>query len=229
MQIDRLCGPLIIKRSAHYPGVNGVSVGPAFHVVFFRNPPLGRNLELKAQYSSRLRNVTEAFGRTDNYLSVIIKAPSASGTRLSVVRTARVRSATSERFSREALLLSGSWEVRTDATAGCYAVHRRIGDRRCVSSSPRRVCVSYCEGPRRARRAFPRLRFPGPVRLYCPLALHEWKDVGILTVKVWLLLRWPLREGVQGQPGLLESTRRIVVFRARHTAAGLPRDARGLL
>lgn len=35
--------------------------------------------------------------------------------------------------------------------------------------------------------------------------------------------------GVQGQPGLLESTRRIVVFRARHIAAGLPRDARGPL
>ncbi|KYN11099.1 hypothetical protein ALC57_16758, partial [Trachymyrmex cornetzi] len=44
--------------------------------------------------------------RTDNYLSVIIKAPSASGTRLSVVvQTVRIRSATSARFLREALLL----------------------------------------------------------------------------------------------------------------------------
>lgn len=126
---------------------------------------------LKAQYS--LIAIPD-FRRADNYLSVIIKAPSASGTRLSVRRSTRASSVRrSERFSREALLLSGSWEVRTDgATAGCYAVHKRIGDRRCVSSSPRSVCELLRGAPSRASR-LPSVKVPGPAG---PLVLPAYSS-----------------------------------------------------
>ncbi|KYN39657.1 hypothetical protein ALC56_06152, partial [Trachymyrmex septentrionalis] len=86
---------LTMNRNAHYIQVLTIHQ-PAFCTTFS---------ECAAQKKLRNRSVR----RTDNYLSVIIKAPSASGTRLSVVvQTARVRFATSARFLREALLLFDS-------------------------------------------------------------------------------------------------------------------------
>ncbi|KYQ46329.1 hypothetical protein ALC60_14751, partial [Trachymyrmex zeteki] len=86
---------LTMSRNAHYIQVLTIHY-PAFYITFS---------ECAAQKKLRVTSVR----RIDNYLSVIIKSPSASGTRLSVVvQTARVRSATSARFLREALLLFDS-------------------------------------------------------------------------------------------------------------------------
>lgn len=118
-----------------------------------------------------------------------LKPPSANGTRLSVVvQTARVWFATSACFSREALLLFvRSSYGRRDSRLLCRSQEDR-GPAVCVLPSE-----YVCELLRGAPSRLPSVKVPEPAGarsgLYRPLALHEWKDVGILTVKVWLLLR----------------------------------------
>lgn len=151
MQMDRLCGSLTVHRGGHYPGVNDPSVCQSDSFPRFRS--FGRNVGRTNATRAHDRVPDRDYGdvrRADkNYLFVwLLKPPRRTerdwaSSRSNCTSPVRHFGALLEggppslRFVRSSYMNGG-------ATAGCYAVRRRIGDRRrCVSSSPRSVCESY--------------------------------------------------------------------------------------